>query len=281
VLDPEVGRFKTTDLMLVESLASSAAIALENARLYEDLQQRMKELREAQAQLVQSAKMAAVGELAAGVAHEINTPLTSVLGYSELLLEHLPPDDPNQKRLATVVRQAGQARDVVGHLLEFSRQTRPHREQVSLNLVVQETLMLARQQMKNRRIAIEEEYAGALPPLQLDVPRMKQAFLNLVTNSLQAMPHGGTLGVRSEWVGDEVAVQITDTGSGIAADDLPRIFEPFFTTRPVGQGAGLGLSVSLGIVEEHGGRIEVESELGKGSTFTVWLPMRAAPIETA
>jgi signal transduction histidine kinase len=95
------------------------------------------------------------------------------------------------------------------------------------------------------------------------------------------MPHGGTLGVRSEWVGNEVAVQIADTGSGIAADDLPRIFEPFFTTRPVGQGAGLGLSVSLGIVEEHGGRIEVESELGKGSTFTVWLPMRAAPGETA
>jgi PAS domain S-box-containing protein len=281
VLDPEVGRFKTTDLMLVESLASSAAIALENARLYEDLQQRMKELREAQGQLVQSAKMAAVGELAAGVAHEINTPLTSVLGYSELLLEHLPPDDPNHKRLATVVRQAGQARDVVGHLLEFSRQTRPHREQVSLNLVVQETLMLARQQMKNRRIAIEEEYAGALPPLQLDVPRMKQAFLNLVTNSLQAMPRGGTLGVRSEWVGNEVAVQIADTGSGIAADDLPRIFDPFFTTRPVGQGAGLGLSVTLGIIEEHGGRIEVESELGKGSTFTVWLPMRATPEVTA
>jgi PAS domain S-box-containing protein len=281
VLDPEVGRFKSTDLMLVESLASSAAIALENARLYEDLQQRMKELREAQAQLVQSAKMAAVGELAAGVAHEINTPLTSVLGYSELLLERLPPDDPSQKKVAAIVRQAGQARDVVGHLLEFSRQTRPHREQVSLNRVVRETLMLARQQMKNRRIAIEEEYAIALPPLPLDVPRMKQAFLNLVTNSLQAMPHGGTLGVRSEWVGNEVAVQIADTGSGIAADDLPRIFEPFFTTRPVGQGAGLGLSVSLGIIEEHGGRIEVESELGKGSTFTVWLPMRAALVETA
>jgi PAS domain S-box-containing protein len=280
VLDPEVGRFKSTDLMLVESLASSAAIALENARLYEDLQQRMKELREAQAQLVQSAKMAAVGELAAGVAHEINTPLTSVLGYSELLLEHLPPEDPNHKRLATIVRQAGQARDVVGHLLEFSRQTRPHREQVSLNRVVQETLMLARQQMKNRRIAIEEEYAFALPPLQLDVPRMKQAFLNLVTNSLQAMPHGGTLSVRSEWVGNEAAVQFADTGSGIAEDDLPRIFEPFFTTRPVGQGAGLGLSVSLGIVEEHGGRIEVESKPGKGSTFTVWLPMRAALVET-
>jgi two-component system NtrC family sensor kinase len=281
VLDPEVGRFRPTDLMLVESLASSAAIALENARLYEDLQQRMKELREAQAQLVQSAKMAAVGELAAGVAHEINTPLTSVLGYSELLLEHLPSDDPNHKRLASIVRQAGQARDVVEHLLEFSRQTRPHREQVSLNRVVQETLVLARQQMKNRKIALEEEYALALPPLQLDAPRMKQAFLNLITNSLQAMPHGGTLGVRSEWVGNEVAVQITDTGSGIAADDLPRIFEPFFTTRPVGLGAGLGLSVSLGIVEEHGGRIEVESELGQGSTFTVWLPMRAAPVELA
>jgi two-component system NtrC family sensor kinase len=281
VLDPEIGRFKTTDLMLVESLASSAAIALENARLYEDLQQRMTELRETQAQLVQSAKMAAVGELAAGVAHEINTPLTSVLGYSEFLLEYLPPDDPNHKRLATIVRQAGQARDVVEHLLEFSRQTQPHRELVSLDRLVQESLMLVRQQMKNRRIAIEEQYATALPPLQLDVARMKQAFLNLLTNALQAMPHGGTLSVRSEWVGNEVAVQIGDTGSGIAADDLPRVFEPFFTTRPVGQGAGLGLSVSLGIVEEHGGRIEVESEIGQGSTFTVWLPVSAIPYGAA
>jgi two-component system NtrC family sensor kinase len=202
-----------------------------------------------------------------------------VLGYSELLLERLPPDDPSQKRVAAIVRQAGQARDVVGHLLEFSRQTRPRREPVNLDRVVQETLTLVRQQMKNRQIAVEEEYAVPLPPLQLDVARMKQAFLNLFTNALQAMPHGGTLSVRSEWVGDEVAVQIGDTGSGIAADDLPRVFEPFFTTRPVGQGAGLGLSVSLGIVEEHGGRIEVESEIGKGSTFTVWLPARAAPIE--
>lgn len=281
VLDPKVGRFRSTDLMLVESLASSAAIALENARLYEDLQQRMKELREAQSQLVQSAKMAAVGELAAGVAHEINTPLTSVLGYSELLLERLPPDDPSQKKVAAIIRQAGQARDIVGHLLEFSRQTRPHREPVSLDRVVQETLTLVRQQMKNRQIAIEEEYAVPLPPLQLDVPRMKQAFLNLFTNAAQAMPRGGTLSVRSEWVGDEVAVQISDTGLGIAADDLPRVFEPFFTTRPVGQGAGLGLSVSLGIVEEHGGRIEVDSKIGKGSTFTVRLPARAVPVETA
>jgi PAS domain S-box-containing protein len=273
VLHKDVDHFEKTDLLIAESLATSAAIALENARLYEDLQARMVELRDAQAKLVQSAKMAAIGELAAGVAHEINTPLTSVLGFSELLLERADPDDQNRQRLEAVIRQAGRARDIVSNLLDFSRQTEFHRESADLNQLVRETLGLVRNQLQRSGVALKEHYGQGLPLLMLDTARMKQVFLNLFTNALDAMPNSGTLTIRSDQVEDGVMVCVADTGQGISEEDQARIFEPFFTTKPVGQGTGLGLSVSLGIVQDHGGHIGVESCRDKGSTFTVWLPV--------
>jgi signal transduction histidine kinase len=273
VLSADAGRFDQTDRTLLESVAVSAAIALENARLYKDLEERMAELQRTQAQLIGSAKMAAVGELAAGVAHELNNPLTAVLGFAELLLERTPPDDPSRPRLEAIARQAGRVRDIVANLLSFSRQTSFHREKADLNQVLHETLALIRLRLKAGGIVVREHYAADLPPLSLDTGRMKQVFLNLITNALQAMPHGGMLTVISEQPGDQVAVRIADTGDGIAPQHLSCIFDPFFTTKPVGCGSGLGLSVSLGIVEKHHGRIEVESRQGKGSTFTVWLPV--------
>ena len=276
VLHKDLDHFEQTDLLIAESLATPAAIALENARLYEDLQARMVELRDTQAKLVQSAKMAAIGELAAGVAHEINTPLTSVLGFSELLLEHATPDDPNWQRLEAIIRQAGRARDIVRDLLDFARQTDFHREPADLNQLVRETLGLVRSQLKRSGVMLKEHYAQDLPLLMLDTARMKQVFLNLFTNALDAMPDSGVLTIRSKQVDGGVTVCVADTGQGISIEDQARIFEPFFTTKPVGQGTGLGLSVSLGIVQDHGGRIEVESHKEKGSTFTVWLPMDLA-----
>jgi two-component system NtrC family sensor kinase len=273
VLSSEPNRFLPTDLALLESVVMSAAIALENARLYRDLQQRMEELQRTQAQLIQSAKMAAIGELAAGVAHELNNPLTAVLGFSELLLEHTEPDDPNWPRLEAIARQAIRARDIVANLLSFSRQTEFHREISDLNQVLQDALGLIRLRLKISGIVIREHYAMDLPPILMDTGRMKQVFLNIITNALHAMPKGGKLTVSSEQVGDEVAARVADTGEGIAAEHLPNIFEPFFTTRSIGKGSGLGLSVGLGIVQDHGGRIEVETQVGNGSTFTVWLPV--------
>ncbi len=272
VLDESAGRFRHTDRMLLESLMSPAAIALENARLYESLQQRMAELEQAQVQLVQAGRMAAIGELAAGVAHELNNPLMAVLGFSELLLERTPADDPDYRRLEAIHRGAGRARDIVSNLLSFSRQTGFRPTQTNLNLIVEEALALIRLRLKSRHVAIEEHYAPDLPPLWLDAGRMKQVVLNLLTNALDAMPGGGRLMVRTEEVEGETALHVSDTGEGIPGEHLARVFEPFFTTKPVGDGSGLGLSVSLGIVQEHGGRIEVESEEGEGSTFTVWLP---------
>lgn len=278
-LDSRPGRLGTGAVPLVESLASSMAIALENARLYEDLQQRLLELGQAQAQLVQTAKMAAFGELAAGVAHELNTPLTSILGYAEILLEQAAADNWSRPRLEAIGRQAAKARDIVRSLLDFAREREYLADRADLNELLRQSLLLLRQRLKNHHITVREQYEPDLPCPVADVRRLKQVFLNLCLNALQAMPQGGTLTVRTERSDGGVAASFVDTGEGIPPQNLHRIFEPFFSTRPVDEGTGLGLSVSLGIVQAHGGRIEVQSQVGSGSTFVVWLPLEPPPHE--
>lgn len=268
------GYYNFEHASFLAAFAAHAGMAIENAQLYEDLQKRMEELKHTQAQLIQSAKMAAVGELAAGVAHELGTPLTAVLGFAEALVRRAGPDESAQKELQIITSEALRARAIVRNLLNFSRQTEFRRQKANVNRTMQETLALVRQQLKSRGLIIEEQYAAHLPLLWMDTRRMKQVFLNLITNASQAMARGGTLTVRSERVGDHVVMYVIDTGVGIPPEYLERIFEPFFTTKPEGQGTGLGLSVSLGIVQDHDGRIEVESQVGQGSTFAVWLPVQ-------
>ena len=237
-----------------------------------DLQQQMDRLKETQAQLVQAAKLAAVGELAAGVAHELNNPLTSVLGFTALLLSATPPEASARHDLEIIANQAGRARDIVRNLLDFARQTKPQRLPADVNQLLRQTLDLVRQHLEKSGVLIEEDYAPDLGLLVLDAGQMKQVFLNLITNAANAMPEGGKLRLHTARLGDEVAVSVSDTGRGMPPEIRDRIFEPFFTTKSVGQGTGLGLSISLGIVREHGGRIAVESQAEQGSTFTVWLP---------
>ncbi len=265
--------FSAGDIRLVESVAASATVAIQNARLHEDLRIQLEELKRTQAQLIQAAKLAAIGELTAGVAHELNNPLTAVLGFASLLLKQTADDDPAKKDLTTIVSEAARARDIVGRLMGFARQAKPCRQRTDLSLTVRETLDLIRQHLEKQGIVLEESYAPDLPWLRLDISNMKQVIFNLVTNAYQAMPHGGKLSVSTTRQGEGVAVCIADTGVGIPPEYLDRIFDPFFTTRPVGQGTGLGLSVSLGIVQSHGGSIEVESTAGQGSVFTIWLPI--------
>jgi PAS domain S-box-containing protein len=279
VLSDMPGAFSEADTDLLSLFAAQAAIAIVNARLFEGLQRRMEELRNAQARLVQSAKMAAIGGLAAGVAHELNNPLTSVLGFAELAMHGLLPDDPIRRDLATVISEARRARDVVRNLLAFSRQGESFFELSDVNQVIQETLALIRRQLEDSSVLLDERYAPDLPRISLANTRMKQVFLNLFTNALQAMPQGGTLTVLSERVGAEIAIRVADTGVGIPAEDLPNVFDPFFTTKAAQQGTGLGLSISLSIVREHGGRLEVESHVAAGTTFTIWLPVEAAAQE--
>ncbi len=259
---------------LALAFANQAAMAMENARLYGDLQLQMEQLKSTQAQLVKSAKLAAIGELAAGVAHELNNPLTSVLGFAEILMTDLPPEHPGRKDAETIFLEAGRARDIIRGLLDFARQTRPQKRPAGINDLLHATLALIRQHLSKTGVTVVEEYAPNLEPLDVDVGQLKQVFLNLISNAVQAMPAGGTLRLRTRRDGPWVAAEVADTGAGIPPEVQAHLFEPFVTTKP--SGTGLGLSVSLGIVQEHGGRITVESEVGRGSTFTVWLPARSA-----
>jgi PAS domain S-box-containing protein len=249
-----------------------AALSQREAAL-EALRRSMEQLTATQAQLIQAAKLAAVGELAAGVAHELNNPLTSILGFAELLLNSLLPDGSFRHDLEIIAKQARRARDIVRNLLDFARQTRPQRLPADVNSLLCQTLDLVRQHLENNGVVIEEDYAPDLGLLTLDAGQMKQVFLNLITNASHAMPEGGKLTLRTNRLGDEVVIAISDTGEGMPLEVREHIFEPFFTTKPTGEGTGLGLSISLGIVQEHGGRIAVESQVGQGSTFTVWLPI--------
>jgi len=273
----ETHRFIPEELRLAEGIARQAGLAIENSRLYEDLKGQMAELTETQAQLIQSAKLAAIGELAANIGHEINNPLTSVLGFASYLAEQAQPDDPMREELTMILDEATRARDIVRDLLDFSRRREFTPEPADLNAVVEQTVAMLRRQGALDAIALREIYASDLPMVEVDVPRIKQVFLNIINNAIHAMPHGGSLTLRTAAADNAVAVEFTDTGTGIAPGHLDKIFDPFFTTKPEVSGTGLGLSVSLGIVQSHGGSIEVRSEVGKGSTFTVRLPAKARP----
>src|SRR5437016_3397224 len=273
-------RFTTDELRLAEGIALQAAVAAENSRLYEGVRRQMTELKQTQAQLIQSTKLAAIGELAANIAHEINNPLTSVLGFASYLAERVPPGAPMREELDLIQEEAGRARDIVRDLLHFSRQREFVPQMTDLNVVLEGLLAMVRRQGAFDAITLVEEYAPGLPPVEVDVQRIKQVFLNLINNAVYVLKDGGTLTVRSSVVGDTVQVAVIDSGPGIAAEHLDRIFEPFFTTEPVVSGTGLGLPVSLGSVQDHGGTIEVKSEPGRGSTFIVKLPARPGAVVT-
>jgi signal transduction histidine kinase len=262
---------KADDEQILKIVASQVAIAVENARLYEGVKGKVVELQNTQAQLVQAAKLAAIGEMAAQVAHEINNPLTSVLGFASLLAEQLPAESPMHEDANLIVTEAGRARDIVRDLLDFSRQRPFFPEEADLNGVLRQTVGLVRMQGL-LGIIIDEHYAPDLPSVQVDPARMKQVFLNVINNAVQAMPEGGSVTVRTRASDEEVTVAFVDTGTGIPPEHLERIFEPFFTTKPEMVGTGLGLPVSIGIVRQHGGTIDVKSTPGQGSTFTIRIP---------
>ena len=279
-INKEGGLFDEEDLRLLTSMAAPAAAAIENAKLYEALRQGMRKLEETQAQLVQSAKLAAVGELAAGVAHEINNPLTSIIGFTRLLLDDLPAQHSMRGDLETIDREAARTRQIVRALLDFARTSDPVLAPADLNSLVEETVMLVCTRSVLAKISLEKDLAP-LPPVLLDENQIKQVLVNLLNNAVQAMPGGGHLRVATRLTEREksgarrpmAAVYLSDSGIGILPENLDRIFDPFFTTKEVGQGTGLGLSVSYSIVEKHNGRIEVESAAGAGSTFVVLLPV--------
>src|SRR6266481_4333099 len=238
--------------------------------------------RQAQQRLAQSEKLAAVGQLAAGVMHEINNPLATILACSEALSLRTP-DLPEQERggqeeyLRIIDTEVQRCRRIVDGLLDFSRpkQSAP-KVAADINAIIDQTLFLLKHHERFKWLTIERQLAPGLPQFHADAERLVQCFMALMLNAMDAMNSRGVLTVRTRrnpQRSDEILAEFIDTGTGIRQEDLPKIFEPFFTTKPQGRGTGLGLSVAYGIVEEHRGRIEVESQMGVGTNFKVFLPV--------
>lgn len=268
-------------LRLLESITEQAALAIRNAELYAELRhyalnletmvaERTAELRAAQTQLIRSEKLASLGRLAAGIAHEVNNPLQAIRNCLELAIEDIDENRSVDKELLTVAEQDVQRiRRIVSQLLDFSRPGSGELLPVDVGKLVLSVLKLVGRQLERAQVQLSTDIQRTAR-VQINEDQFKQVMLNLVLNAQEAMPSGGKLDVRVAQASDEIHITLTDTGIGIPEENLERIFDPFFSTKV--DGTGLGLAVSYGIVEGHGGRIEVRSKVGKGSTFTVILP---------
>lgn len=237
------------------------------------VQERTDEIKKIHSQLFRSEKLASLGKLAAGVAHEINNPLTGILTNSSLLLEDLPPGDPRRDDVEIIVKETIRCREIVKRLLDFARQTKPQKKLTNVNSLIENIILLVRNQTSFRNIDIEKQLEDNLPDILSDTDQIQQVFINIILNAAEAMTAGGKLRITSGRSPDKEFITITfaDTGPGIPEEHRERIFDPFYTTKE--HGTGLGLAISYGIVEQHGGSISVESCMGKGSTFTVQLPV--------
>jgi signal transduction histidine kinase len=280
-------RFVRADLDRLASLAVPAALAIEHSRLYEELQARVRELEATQAQLLQAGKLSAVGQLVSGVAHELNNPLSVILGYAQLLSARDLPADL-RRPVEMMLAQGGRMAKIVQSLLLFSRQRKAERGAVDVREAIEQPLSLRATQLMLSGVRISASYGEGVPAAEGDAHQLQQVFLNLILNAEQAILGsrvGGqrmgdairvTTGVRVDQGQTWVVITVADNGPGIPRDALPRIFEAFFTTKKVGEGTGLGLSVSYGIIQQHGGRLSVESRPGH-TVFTIELPAATSP----
>ena len=224
-------------------------------------------------QLQISEKMASIGLLAAGVAHEVNTPLTGISSFTQMLLQNAEPDDPRTKVLEKIERQTFRAAKIVNGLLNLARPAQVDSGPIELHGVVNDVLSLLEHQLRNGRIQVRKELMDSPPIVQGIEYKLQQVFLNLLLNARDAMPRGGWLTIATSLQDDAVSVEVSDTGSGIPPDHLSRIYDPFFTTKDIGKGTGLGLSITYGIIQEHGGTITCDSVVGQGTRFTLTLPL--------
>jgi len=245
--------------------------------LTKELEEKNEEVQAMTQQLWQVAKMATMGELAASIAHELNNPLATVSLRVESLAAQVPPDDPKQRSLQIISQEVERMGALVKNLLDFSRRSRRQVAAVDVCREIEYTLELIHYQFRKNRINVRRDYQPDLPLIHADRQELLQLFLNLFTNASDAMPQGGTLTIRvytgyadTDWV----AVDIADTGMGIQPDDLAKVMDPFFTTKPKGKGTGLGLSICRRIVQEHHGLITITSEVDKGTTVSLKLPIR-------
>jgi two-component system NtrC family sensor kinase len=262
-----VARGDWTVRLPIEGYAEMQSLAETFNRMVETLE-------DTQEQLVQKEKLASVGQLAAGVAHEINNPLGSVLLYADILRKETPEDDPQQQEdLDMIIREATRCKTIVNDLLNFSRQNEVMAQETDLNELLEELAAELGKQEFYEQVNIVSELDPGLPNIQADPLQLRQVFVNLMNNAAEAMPHGGTLCLRTRQGPSDgfVTVEVEDTGIGISEENMKRIFTPFFTTKPIGKGTGLGLAIIYGIVKMHRGQIGVQSQPGQGTRFTITL----------
>lgn len=238
------------------------------------VQERTSELKKIHGQLFRSEKLASLGKLAAGVAHEINNPLTGVLTNSSLLLEDLEEADPKRDDVQVIVNETIRCREIVKRLLDFARQTKPQKSMTNINALIENIVLLVRNQTSFRNVNIEKKLEDNIPEIMADKDQIQQVFINFILNAADAMPKGGKINIETKVMRnrDFIEIKFEDSGIGISEVNKNKIFDPFFTTKE--NGTGLGLSISYGIVEQHGGTINLESEVGKGTTFIVNLPIK-------
>jgi two-component system NtrC family sensor kinase len=240
------------------------------------LKKRDEQLKEfARKKIMESERLAIIGQLAADVGHELNNPLQGILAYSHLLLEKMPRENSVREFIQKIVTQANRCTDIIRGLLDFSRQRKPQKRSSDVNLILQECVSLVENQAVYHNIQIIKDFKENLPPVVIDPSQMQQVFMNMLINAAEAMDGSGRLKLATRFDPMEkfIEMEFTDTGHGISEENMERIFDPFFTTKEVGHGTGLGLAISYGIVKEHNGTISVESEVGKGTTFVVRLPV--------
>ena len=260
-------------------LKSSEKLEFANRQLAElsqelekGLTKKKKDLQQTREQLRHTERLAELGTLASGMAHEIGTPMNVILGRAEYLMKR-SQEETTKKGLETIVAQVERITKIMNQLLVFARRRPIERRPMDLKQTVEDCLEVVQERFGRHGIKVETDFDAALPSVYADPDQMSQVLLNLVLNAVHAMPDGGTLRIGLKKAQKEVRVMVTDTGHGISQTDLPKIFDPFFTTKEVGKGTGLGLTVVHGIIQEHGGSIAVESEPGRGTTFTLTLPL--------
>jgi two-component system NtrC family sensor kinase len=278
------GAYTREQLQMLEAIASTLTVALENARLYEELKATLREREETHAQLIHAEKMGALGRLVSSIAHEINNPLQSVQGCLTLAMEEL--DGPQRREkldryLGVAGSEVERISSIVQRMRDLYRPVREEKQSTDLHAILESLLVLTDKQLQHSNVAVERAWCRELPVIWANADQLRQVFLNLILNAIDAMPEGGPLRISTDL--DEVEirggqaavpavrVEFSDAGKGIPEDMLPHMFEPFFTTKE--NGTGLGLSTSYGIIESHNGRITVASEAGKGTTFTILLPV--------
>jgi two-component system NtrC family sensor kinase len=223
-------------------------------------------------QLLQAEKLSSIGLLAAGIAHEVNTPLAGISSYTQMLLKDTPESDERKPILEKIEKQTFRAAEIVNGLLSFSRLSGGEFTALDINQLINESLALLAHQLQLNHIKVESRFDNSLPPVYGNLGKLQQVFINLFLNARDAMPSGGEIEVQTGMNDSMIIVDISDTGAGISEENLKRIFDPFFTTKSAGRGTGLGLAVTYGIIQEHGGRIFVDSDPGKGTHFRLKLP---------